>query len=78
MLPLEFDGRTDSIYRPIDKAGNRHLEYVAMHGAFDDVPLPKILDVFAVPYPRMLLTGIAEDAGDFMADVSNERTVGTR
>ena len=78
LLPLEFDGRADSIYHPFDRAGNRHMEYVAMHGAFDDVPLQQILDAFAVHYPRMQVRGSADNAGDFMADVASERTVGTR
>ena len=47
LLPLDFDGRADSIYHPFDKAGNRHMEYVTMHGAFDDVPLQRIVDAFA-------------------------------
>jgi transglutaminase-like putative cysteine protease len=78
LLPLEFDGRADSIYHPFDKAGNRHMEYVTMHGAFDDVPLRKILDAFAFYYPRMPVSGVPEDAGDFMADVASERSDATR
>ena len=75
LLPLEFDGRADSIYHPFDKAGNRHMEYVAMHGAFDDVPLQRILDAFALHYPNMPLQGSAQ-AGDFAADAAAERDSG--
>jgi transglutaminase-like putative cysteine protease len=71
LLPLEFDGRGDSIYHPFDKSGNRHMEYVAMHGAFDDVPLQRIVDAFALHYPAMPLQGRAQD-GDFMADAARE------
>jgi len=71
LLPLEFDGRADSIYHPFDKAGNRHMEYVAMHGAFDDVPLQRILDAFAVHYPNMPLHNSAQQ-GDFEADAALE------
>ena len=67
LLPLEFDGRGDSIYHPFDRAGHRHMEYVAMHGAFDDVPLQRILDAFAVHYPNMPLDQRAQD-GDFEAE----------
>ena len=73
LLPLEFDGRADSIYHPFDKAGNRHMEYVAMHGAFDDVPLQRILDAFALHYPNMPLQNSAQ-TGDFAADAAAERT----
>jgi len=34
LLPLEFDGRVDSLYHPFDKAGQRHMEYVYEHGSF--------------------------------------------
>jgi transglutaminase-like putative cysteine protease len=71
LLPLEFDGRADSIYHPFDKAGNRHMEYVTMHGAFDDVPLQQILDAFAVHYPNMPLEKSAQQ-GDFESDVARE------
>jgi hypothetical protein len=77
LLPLEFDGRTDSIYHPFDRAGNRHMEYVALHGAFDDVPLRRILDAFATHYPGMPLHGGAQD-GDFMADAAAERAAAAR
>ena len=72
LLPLDFDGRADSIYHPFDKAGNRHMEYVAMHGAFDDVPLQRILDAFAVHYPKMPLQNSVQE-GDFAADAAAER-----
>jgi transglutaminase-like putative cysteine protease len=71
LLPLEFDGRADSIYHPFDKAGNRHMEYVAMHGAFDDVPLERILHAFAMHYPNMPLQNSAQQ-GDFEADAARE------
>jgi transglutaminase-like putative cysteine protease len=73
LLPLEFDGRADSIYHPFDKAGNRHMEYVAMHGAFDDVPLQRILEAFALHYPNMPLENSAQQ-GDFAADADAERS----
>jgi hypothetical protein len=50
------------------------MEYVAMHGAFDDVPLQRIVEAFALHYPRMPVTVGAENAGDFMADAARERT----
>ena len=30
LLPLEFDGYEDSIYHPFDRAGHRHMEYLAI------------------------------------------------
>ena len=77
LLPLEFDGRADSIYHPFDKAGNRHMEYVTLHGAFDDVPLQHIRDAFAVHYPNMPLQA-GQQQGDFEADVARESAGGKR
>ena len=64
---LDFDGRSDSIYHPFDTAGNRHMEYVNQRGAFDDVPLDRIVADFARVYPRSLYV-----AADFEADVEKE------
>jgi len=69
LLPLEFNGREDSIYHPFDRAGHRHMEYVLQRGSFDDVPLERIAADFAVLYPA--LRGLA--GGDFLADVDRER-----
>jgi transglutaminase-like putative cysteine protease len=73
LLPLEFDGRSDSIYHPFDRSGHRHMEYVAQRGSFDDVPLARMVADFASLYPawRSLVAGL--QAADFDNDISNER-----
>lgn len=53
LLPLEFDGRADSIYHPFDRAGNRHMEYLSMRGEFADVPLEDMVRTFAEHYGHM-------------------------
>lgn len=70
LLPLEFNGRDDSIYHAYDRAGNRHMEYVNQRGTFDDMPLAEIAADFARVYPRWG----AEEQGDadFMADAERE------
>lgn len=70
LLPLEFNGRDDSIYHPYDRAGNRHMEYVNQRGSFDDIPLDRMASDFARFYPRWG----AQDVGDadFMADAERE------
>jgi transglutaminase-like putative cysteine protease len=49
--PLEFDGRTDSIFHPFDEDERRHMEYVHDRGTFADVPVAEIKRVFAETYP---------------------------
>lgn len=51
--PLEFDGREDSVYHPFDLDGHRHMEYIALQGEHDDLPLKDIIDTFRQHYPRM-------------------------
>jgi transglutaminase-like putative cysteine protease len=72
LLPLDFDGRSDSIYHPFDKAGNRHMEYVHQHGAFDDMPLDRIVCAFAATYPSLQGETEAMRRADFDADVARE------
>jgi transglutaminase-like putative cysteine protease len=70
LLPLDFDGRSDSIYHPFDRAGNRHREYVQQRGAFDDMPLAQIVvdfdRVYGDTFSRVLLKS------DFETDVKRE------
>jgi transglutaminase-like putative cysteine protease len=68
LLPLEFDGRADSIYHPFDRSGQRHMEYLRERGSFAEMPLARIVADFRAAYPRWLqLSG-----GDFLADVARE------
>lgn len=50
LLPLEFDGRSDSLYHPFDAAGNRHMEYVNHRGTYPDLPLEEIIRTFRQEY----------------------------
>ena len=76
LLPLDFDGVADSIYHPFDVAGNRHMEYVAQRGSFDDLPLAQIMLDFAHHYPRWMASlaqpQAADADADFLADVDQE------
>lgn len=65
--PLEFDGREDSLFHPLDLAGNRHMEYMRDHGPFDDVPVDRIIGAWAEVYPRMSewATAMPQGGGKF-------------
>jgi transglutaminase-like putative cysteine protease len=75
LLPLAFDGVSDSIYHPFDKSGQRHMEYLRQRGAWDDVPLDLLVADFRKVYPQWLhgdaTAGSLGDA-DFLADVARE------
>jgi transglutaminase-like putative cysteine protease len=64
--PLEFDGKTDSLFQPFDQAGRRHMEYLKDRGAFADVPFEIIKADFAKFYPGLMSSpGLA---GDFRSE----------
>jgi transglutaminase-like putative cysteine protease len=71
ILPLDWDGRTDSLYHPYDREGRRHMEYVNQRGNFDDVPVAQINADFTAHYPKWLASA-AVDA-DFERDAERER-----
>ena len=67
--PLEFDGRSDSIYHPFDKSGERHMEYLNFRGAYADVPLREMQTTFEREYPGVF---DAIQGADFSGDVNRE------
>lgn len=68
LKPLEFDGKSDSIYHSYDREGNRHMEYVRFRGEYPDVPIDRIAETFRREYPG----ADALAAGDFDRDVARE------
>lgn len=73
LLPLEWDGKDDSIYHPFDRAGHQHMEYVHQRGSFDDVPRERISADFARHYPYLMEQLAAVIADDrFQTDVERE------
>jgi transglutaminase-like putative cysteine protease len=71
ILALEWDGESDSLYHPFDRAGRQHMEYVAQRGSFDDVPLARIQADFAIAYPRLSASTMRQ--ARFDSDVRNEQ-----
>lgn len=64
--PLDFDGRSDSLFHAFDPAGRRHMEYLQDRGSFADVPFAAIQADFRAAYPNLLnAKGLA---GDFQAE----------
>jgi transglutaminase-like putative cysteine protease len=71
LLPLDWDGRSDSLYHPFDREGRRHMEYVRERGEFADVPLERMRETWRREYPH-LEAGRGGIEGDFDADVLAE------
>ena len=73
LLPLDFDGVHDSIYHPFDAAGHRHMEYVNQRGAFDDLPLDRLVVDFHATYPGWVPGDVLQSEitqSDFLAVVA--------
>jgi transglutaminase-like putative cysteine protease len=66
--PLDFDGRSDSIYHPFDLDGEKHMEYLAYRGEFADVPIDQITETFHREYRP----DETWSQGDFAVEVAQE------
>ncbi len=63
--PLEFDGRSDSLFHEFDQGGRRHMEYVKQRGYYADVPYDTIIADFKEAYPRWFAVSTPRMRGDF-------------
>lgn len=60
VLPTEFDGRGDALYQEYDAQGRLHMQYLADHGTFSDMPLAQVIADFKRHYPASLMRENAE------------------
>jgi transglutaminase-like putative cysteine protease len=67
VMPLEFDGRNDSILHPYDARSRRHMEYLTDRGTYADVPVDDIIATFREVCPRVLDTE-GFRGGDFVKE----------
>jgi len=70
VLPLEFDGESDSLFHPFDGAGRRHMEYVNERGTYADVPFEAIRDAMRETYPKYFQR--LDEQGDFYAEAAGQ------
>lgn len=68
VLPLEFDGHSDSIFHAHDSQDRRHMEYLTDHGTYADVPVETIIEVFRRCCPQYLEEGAFRE-GSFIGEV---------
>ena len=64
--PLDFDGRSDSIFHPFDQDNRRHMEYVRERGSYADVPAEDIKRVFSETYPQLFNLGPGATRREFV------------
>lgn len=72
VLPLEFDGVSDSLFHPLDSSGRKHMEYLRDHGSFADVPVEALFASWKKAYKKLESWGQQGVAGDFEQEAVKE------
>ena len=75
VAPLEFDGRTDSVFHPFNAKGERYMEYLVDHGQFDDLPVELFFAHLRQCYPHLFELDSAFLRGDLQAEVAAMKRV---
>lgn len=57
VLPLEFNGREDSIFQPYNLERKQFMEYMADHGTYADVPVDTIVAAWEEAYGKARVSG---------------------
>jgi len=55
--PLDFDGRSDSVFHEFSADGKKHMEYLYDHGTFADMPYELMIATFRKHYPHWFAAG---------------------
>ena len=71
VAPLEFDGRTDSVFHPFNQQGERYMEYLVDHGQFADLPEALFFGHLEKLYPHLFVEGAALIEGDLQAEAES-------
>lgn len=72
IAPLDFDGTTDSLHHPFDQKGRKHMEFLHVHGEFDDLPYDLVIDGLRAAHPRIFADPEHVTAGSLVADAQRE------
>lgn len=60
VLPLEFNGREDSIFHPYNGEGDQHMEYLKDHGHFPDFPPEALVKSYEEVYPHFFKSSASD------------------
>jgi transglutaminase-like putative cysteine protease len=72
MTPLEFDGRSDSLYHPFDAQGRQHMEFLKFHGDFDDVPYDLVVGGIREAHPKLFASSTKTATGSLVTEAVEE------
>ena len=60
LQPIEFDGKHDALFHPLDTKGQPHISYLRDQGRYADLPYDLIMRAYRKHYPRFFNDTIDE------------------
>ena len=79
VLPLEFNGREDSLFQPYNSKDQKFMEYVAFRGVYTDVPVGEIVAAWKEAYGEervnYWIKGLEEAEGRSLSDFESEEVL---
>ena len=79
VIPLEFNGREDSIFHPFNSEKKQFMEYIDDHGTYADVPVDDIVAAWEQTYGqdrvRQWIAGYEKSGGASGRDFNSEEVV---
>jgi transglutaminase-like putative cysteine protease len=79
VLPLEFNGREDSLFQPYNSKDQKFMEYVAFRGVYTDVPVGEIVAAWREAYGEervnYWIKGLEEAEGRSLSDFESEEVL---
>lgn len=68
MKPLDFDGTQDSLHHPYDDNGHKFMEFIRVHGDFDDFPYDSVIEGLRKAHPNLFGTRDRFRTGSLVAE----------
>lgn len=79
VIPLEFDGKEDSIFHPFNAEKKQFMEYLEIHGAYADIPVDELVASWEKTYGKDRtdgwIAGYEKSAGTPERDFDSEEVV---
>ncbi len=76
VLPLEFNGREDSIFHPFSSDNKQFMEYVDDHGTYADIPVDELVTgwekIYGIDRVRRWIEGYRNSVGESGRDFDAE------
>ena len=58
VAPMEFDGRSDSLFQEFDGGGRKFMEYIRYRGVYADLPHEEMMSSLRELYPHLFASGM--------------------